>query len=73
MTLVRSPTRIKPWLGLLAAVGIVTGSKPLSLVAGSGLAGFRGGRSFVASAMAAIWSGVVPQHPPTMFRNPLCA
>ena len=33
----------------------------------------RGGSDFTASAMARMCAGVVPQQPPTMFTNPLCA
>ena len=33
----------------------------------------RGGRSLTASAIAAMWSGVVPQQPPTTFTKPLRA
>ena len=32
--------------------------------------GIRGGQSRTAAAIARIWAGVVPQHPPTMFSQP---
>ena len=39
------------------------------------LCGERDGRAAIrrASAIAAMWSGVVPQQPPTMFTKPLSA
>ena len=51
----------------------VNGSSPLSrrVVSRSGIA--RGGSPWTAFAIARMWSGVVPQQPPTMFNQPCCA
>ena len=68
VTLVRSPILIK-----LLSGRIIRGSKPLSLVKGSILGIFRGERVFIASAIALIWFGVVPQQPPTKFTRELSA
>ncbi len=65
VTLVRSPMLTK-----LVSGRIVRASRPLKRECGSGLGGTRGGRPRTAAAIARMWAGVVPQQPPTMFRNP---
>src|SRR2546426_4204111 len=68
VTLVRSPMLTK-----LVSGRIVNGSRPLNRVYGSGQAGTLGLQSRTASAIAAIWAGVVPQHPPTRLSQPFAA
>ena len=65
---VRSPIFIKLLSGL-----IVKGSNPLNFVNLSIVGIFRGLIFCTQFAISFIWSGVVPQHPPTIFSNPLCA
>ena len=51
--------------------GLITnGSRPLSIVWFSIFGIDLGCMSFTASEIALIWSGVVPQHPPTKFTSP---
>ncbi len=50
---------------------ITSGSSPLRRQAGGTLGIGRGAWRAAASASAAMWAGVVPQHPPTMFKKPL--
>ena len=65
VTLVRSPMLTKSVSGLTTS-----GSSPASAVWRSRSGGRRGGTPSTACAMARIWSGVVPQQPPTRFRAP---
>ena len=67
-TLVRSPIMVKVLSGR-----ITSGSRPLRIVSWRGGGGRRGGLPRMASAMARMWAGVVPQQPPTMFTQPLSA
>ncbi len=65
----RSPIITKPVSGVIR-----NGSSPLRCGSGSASAGTaRGARSRTEAAIASMWAGVVPQHPPTMFRSPSCA
>src|SRR5687768_14717682 len=71
VTLVRSPIIVK-----LLSGRIVSASRPERRVNPLGFGiwdlGFdtdRGGRSFTASAIARMWSGVVPQQPPSTLTN----
>ena len=66
--LVRSPTLTKR----LSSV-IVNGSRPESRIPDSRSWVLRGCLSSTAEAMAAMWSGVVPQHPPTRLTKPASA
>ncbi len=66
--MVRSPTFTK-----LLSGRTLTGSSPLSRRYRGGWGGRRGGRSRTASAIARMWAGVVPQHPPTMLTSPCSA
>ncbi len=52
---------------------MLSGSRPASRQRGSSTAGRRGGTPATDSAMWPMWSGVVPQQPPTMLTNPLVA
>jgi hypothetical protein len=51
----------------------LSGWEPLSRSIGSSGGTWRGSVSLTAAAMAAIWSGVLPQHPPMRLTNPLPA
>ena len=66
--LVRSPTLTKR----LSSV-IVNGSRPERRIAGAIGPNSRRGRPSTALAIAAMWSGVVPQHPPTRLTRPASA
>ena len=66
--LVRSPTLTKR----LSSV-MVSGSRPESRITGSMVTGSRRSLPSTAPAMAAMWSGVVPQQPPTRLRKPASA
>ena len=68
MTLVRSPMLTKR----MSEVS-TKGSSPDSRSLGSIVGAARGAMSLMASLMAAMWSGVVPQQPPKMFTRPLSA
>src|SRR5262249_6611123 len=68
VTFVRSPMLTK-----LRSGRNVRASKPLRRRYGSGCGGLRGFRPRTASATARICSGVVPQHPPTIFTQPFAA
>ena len=69
VTLVRSPTTRK-----LLSSRTVNVSSPLNRDAHVARAGTRRGSTpSTAFAIARIWSGVVPQHPPTMLTKPLVA
>ena len=68
VTFVRSPMFTK-----LRSGRNVSGSRPLSRRYGSGRGIVRGWSGRTASAIARMCSGVVPQHPPTMFSQPLAA
>ena len=68
VTFVLSPTFINKPFG-----SISTGSRPESSIAFAGSAGFRGGLSEIMSLIMEICSGVVPQHPPTIFKKPSLA
>ena len=65
VTFVRSPTFTKS-----DASSIVKGSRPERRQAGAISGTFRGAWPRTFSAIARTCSGVVPQHPPTMFRKP---
>ncbi|MNP48103.1 hypothetical protein D3C76_1421970 [compost metagenome] len=65
VTLVRSPT----FTNRLSSP-MFSGSSPASRQATGSSGNLRGGRPATAWLMAAICSGVVPQQPPTIFRNP---
>ena len=65
MTLQRSPTFTNS-----ESEEILKGSLPARRQAGKGSTGTRGAYLETASAMALIWSGLVPQQPPTIFRKP---
>ena len=67
-TLVLSPTLTNPVSGAM-----VRGSRPLSRQCFSIFGTLRGATEATASTMAAMWAGVVPQQPPTMFTRPLSA
>ncbi len=60
VTLVRSPTLTNSDSGVM-----VSGSRPDRRVHGAGVGTSRGARPAAAAAMARMWSGVVPQQPPT--------
>ncbi len=65
VTLVRSPTMRNP----VSAPGF-NGSRPLNRdIAGTAATG-RGASPETAAASRAMWSGVVPQHPPTTLTIP---
>ena len=66
--LVRSPTMMKFESGRT-----VSGSRPERRSHFSGVARTRGCKSLTASAMARMWSGVVPQQPPTTLSQPFSA
>ncbi len=66
--LVRSPT-----LTNRLSSSMVNGSSPLRRIAGASVAGSRRGWSATAAAMAAMWSGVVPQQPPARLTKPASA
>ena len=68
VTLVRSPTLTKRESGAM-----FRGSRPASRVIGGGAGGTRGAAPATASTRARMWSGVVPQHPPTMLTRPRSA
>ena len=70
-TLVRSPTFMK----LLRFTSTATASRPLTLSTFSSLfsGSWRGWMPARDLATARMWSGVVPQHPPTMFTSPFDA
>ncbi len=69
VTFWRSPMVTKP-----VSLRIANGSKPLNVgTRSSKLGTVRGGSSRTDSRIAAVCSGVVPQHPPTMFTSPACA
>ena len=70
VTFVRSPIIRK-----LLSGRTVSRSSPLSSVTGgaSAAGSRRGGTPATASATARMWSGVVPQHPPSRFTKPLVA
>ena len=68
VTLVRSPTLTKRMSDVS-----VNGSSPDSRRRGSISGTWRGAMPSIALAMAAIWSGVVPQQPPRMLTSPLSA
>jgi hypothetical protein len=69
VTLVRSPIMMKFDSGVTSSR-----SRPDRRRVGRAAGfGWRGGSPSTARAMAAMCSGVVPQQPPTMFRNPLAA
>ena len=69
-TLVLSPTLVK----LLLTTSTVTASSPLTVSRLGALSVIsRGDIPLIAAAMALIWSGVVPQHPPTMLTRPFDA
>ena len=68
MTLVRSPTLTKFESGRT-----VNASIPLSRNQGSGFATSLGSQFLTASEITRMCSGVVPQHPPTIFNQPFCA
>ena len=64
--LVRSPTITNPVSGVIR-----NGSRPLRVVYRSSNVGtWRRATSFTVSAIMRMCSGVVPQHPPTMFTRP---
>ena len=65
VTLVRSPIIWKLLSGRMVSV-----SRPENCVNGSGDGARRGARPATAFATARMWSGVVPQQPPTMFTKP---
>ena len=68
VTLVRSPTFTKFVFG-----PTFMGSSPDSRSSGATSGIRRGATPSTACAMAAMWAGVVPQQPPTMFSSPLRA
>ena len=68
VTLVRSPTFTNN-----ESSPILQGSRPDSLHSTGSCGILRGCLCLTASANARIWSGVVPQQPPTIFRKPLSA
>ena len=67
VTFVLSPIFVK-----LLPLYIVNGSNPLNLGSLSITGGFLGGYFLAISAIAFMCSGVVPQHPPTIFTSPSC-
>ncbi len=67
-TFVLSPIFIKLDSGLTTS-----GSSPLNLKYGSVFGIFLGFRLLIFSDIALMWSGVVPQHPPTRLIKPLPA
>ena len=68
VTLVRSPTLTKS-----ESSPMFTASRPESRSRFSIVGTLRGAMSRTCAAIAAMCSGVVPQQPPTMLRNPACA
>ena len=66
--LVRSPTFRNRLVGR-----IVSGSRPDSRQAGSMTGGTRGLTPATAAAIRLMWSGVVPQQPPSRLSSPLSA
>ena len=68
VTFVRSPAIWK-----LLSGRMVSGSSPLNCVGRGSSGTARTGAPLTASAMEAMWSGVVPQQPPTMFSRPAAA
>ena len=65
VTLVRSPT-----LTNKLSISVLKGSKPDKRIAGFNSGKARGVTPSTASHMARMWSGVVPQQPPTMLTKP---
>ncbi len=61
---------LSPTLTNSADGSIETGSSPERLVLRCISGSFRGFRLLTFSAIARMWSGVVPQHPPTIFKKP---
>ena len=68
VTLVRSPTLVNKESGPM-----LNGSRPLRRQRTSISGTTRGGMPSTASTIASMCAGVVPQQPPTMLTNPLCA
>src|SRR6185437_4369699 len=68
VTLVRSPTFTKSESSPMSS-----GSRPESRSRGATSGTVRGREARTASAIARMWSGVVPQQPPVMLSQPLCA
>ena len=68
VTFVLSPTFINKPPG-----SISTGSRPERSIAFEGSTRLRGGLSEMRSLIMEICSGVVPQHPPTIFKKPSLA
>ncbi len=62
---VRSPTITNPVSGVIR-----NGSRPANDVMVSAAGSSRGAASRTASTIIRMWSGVVPQHPPTRFTRP---
>ena len=67
VTLVRSPTTRN------ADSGRTSGSVPARRSLGEGAGGWRGRVPFTALRTARMWSGVVPQQPPTKLTRPSAA
>ena len=68
VTLVRSPT-----LTNSESASTLKGSRPDSRIAGGRCGLARGAMPSMARAIAAMWSGVVPQQPPATLTKPACA
>ena len=68
VTFVRSPIIRK-----LESGRTTRGSRPARRVSGSGAGTRRGSTPAAAAATARMWSGVVPQQPPSMLTRPLSA
>ena len=68
VTFVRSPTLMK-----FVFSRTNSGSRPEYVELPLSFTGLRGLTPLTASAIARTWSGVVPQQPPTIFKNPLSA
>ena len=68
VTFVRSPTMTK-----FVSPVKANGSSPLKRVTARCSGMRRGGMPLRADAIARVWSGVVPQQPPTTFTSPLSA
>ena len=68
VTFVRSPTMTK-----FVSSANEKGSRPLNRVIDRCSGTSRGGSPSTAAAMARVWSGVVPQQPPTTLTRPLSA
>ena len=66
--LVRSPTLTKR-----LSASTVNGSRPDRRIAGAAVGTSRACWAATAPAMAAMWSGVVPQQPPARLTNPASA